>query len=163
MTFADSYLVLIVGTNLEITTADATDQLAVLLNGLDGLKGDMIGMVVVIHTEPAAHDAFLGDLPIENDLNDVVKGKAGIFKVFRKCNGLFLGTGETIQYPAVFAIRFLQTSDHHRDRDIVRNQVSTIDIGLGLLAGSVPPPMCSRNMAPDSIWGILNFFCTMAP
>ena len=62
MALVDRLFILIVGAGGKLAAADAADQFAVLLNRFDGLEGDVVGMVVVVGAEAAAHDAIFGDL-----------------------------------------------------------------------------------------------------
>ena len=83
---------------------------------------DVVRMVVVRGAEPPAHDPFLGDLPVEDDLDDVVQFHPGLIEGLPE--GLRLGevSGEAVEEPAVFAVRLLETVQDHGDGDLIGNE-----------------------------------------
>jgi hypothetical protein len=108
-------------------------------------------VVVVLGAETAAHDAVLGHLARQQDLDDVVELHAGVLQGVPQLLGLHDGAGEAVQEPAVGA-GALEHVEDHGDGDVVGHQLTAVDVLLGLLPSSVPPPMCLRKMAPDSMW-----------
>ena len=78
--------VLIIGTGTQVTTTNP----ALVAIRFDGIDEDVVGMVVVVDAEAAAHDAVLGDLTVEDDLDHDVQGHAGFLE------GLHLGPDHRI-------------------------------------------------------------------
>ena len=129
MTLVDGGFVLVVGTGGELTATDA----ALVTVGLDGVDEDVVGMVVVFLAQATAHDAVLGDLAGQQDLDDVVQFQTFGLQGFPQFLGLHHVAGEAVQQPAVLALG-LQGLQHHGDGDVVGHQVAAIDVFLGLLA-----------------------------
>ena len=65
----------------------------------------LLGVVAVRGAEPATHDSLLGDLTVQDDFDDAVKLHPALLK--RLPEGLLRrDSGESIQEPAAFVIRF---------------------------------------------------------
>lgn len=157
--FVDGRFILIVAAGLQIAAAHP----AFVAIGFDGVNVDVVGMVVVIHAQTTAHDAIFGDFAVQQDLDDDVQRHAGTFQGFVQFDGLVLVSGETIQQPAVLAVVLFQAVENHGDGDFIGYQIALVDVGFGLGANSVPLPMFSRKMAPDSMWGVLYLSFKIAP
>ena len=129
----DGGLVLVVGPGGELAAADPADQLAVLFRRLDGLEGDVVGVVVVVGAEAAAHDAVLRHLPVEHDFDHIVQLHARLGQGAVQGLGLGRGAREAVEQPALF-LGTGQGFQHHRNGDLVRHQVAPVDVLLGLFA-----------------------------
>ena len=100
VTLVDGGFVLVVGTGGELTATDA----ALVTVGLDGVDEDVVGMVVVFLAQATAHDAVLGDLAGQQDLDDVVQFQTFGLQGFPQFLGLHHVAGEAVQQPAVLAL-----------------------------------------------------------
>ena len=129
VTLVDSGLVLIVGAGLEFAAAHTAD----ITVGLDGVDEDIVGVIVVVHAEAAAHDAVAGGAAGQEDLDHIVKLHAFGLEGFVELAGLFHVAGEAVEQPALVALS-LEDVEHHGDGDVVGHEFALVDIGLGLHA-----------------------------
>ena len=129
MALVDGGLVLVVGPGAQITATDA----ALVTVGLDGVDEDVVGVVVVVLAEPAAHYAVAGNFPGKQDFDDVVQLDAGLLQGVPQHFGLNHVAREAVEQPAVLALG-LQGVEHHGDGDGIGHEVASVNVGLGLLA-----------------------------
>ena len=96
MTLINSSIVLIIGTGRKLAATYTANKLAVFLYRLDGVKSDVVRMVVVVGTEATTGDAQFGNFTRQNDLNNVVKLDVFGFKIICPDCGRILVPGSTV-------------------------------------------------------------------
>jgi hypothetical protein len=124
----DRRFILVVGPGGQfVAAANAADRLPLLFGRLDRVDEDVVGMVVVRGAETAAHDPLLGDLPVEDDLDDVVEFHSGFLE--RLPEGLRLSevSGEAVEKPAVFTVRLPEAVQDHGDGDLIGNKLAAVN------------------------------------
>src|SRR6056297_3157070 len=130
VTFVDGRLVLVIGAGAQCTAAYP----AFVSVRLDGVDENVVGVVVVIFTQPSAHDSVFGNFTVQQHFDNVVKFDA----LFVQCGMQFFRLNfiswKTVQQPAVFAVILFDTVDHHGYGDIIRHQITLINIRFGFFA-----------------------------
>ena len=129
MALVDGGFVLVVGAGLQSAAAHAAD----IAVGLDGVDENIVGVIVVVHAEAAAHDAVAGGAAGQEDLDHVIELHAFGLEGFVELAGLFHVAGEAVEQPALVAL-ILEDVEHHGDGDFVGHEFALVDIGLGLHA-----------------------------
>ena len=110
-----------------------TNKVFHISSGLDGVDENIVGVIVVVLTEAAAHDAVLGHFARQKDFDDVVELYSVGLQGFPQLLGLHDGPGKTVQQPAI-GTRVLEHIQHHGNGDVVRHKFAAIDIFLGFFS-----------------------------
>ena len=98
-----------------------------------GVDEDIVGVVVVILAEAAAHDAVFGHFAGQKNFNHVVKLHAFFLKGVPQLLGLHGIAGEAIKQPALLTLG-LQGFQHHGNGDVIGHEVAAINVSLGFFA-----------------------------
>ena len=82
--------------------------------------------------QSAAHNSVFGYFTVEQDLYDDIETHAGGLEGFVQLDGLVLVSRKSIQQPSFLTVISLKAVENHGDGNVVRNQITFVDVGFGL-------------------------------